>query len=190
MLRIADEVVTGALVDAIAAVGRQISKTMARSQRADDLTTAHLFETLRMTGTLPDQPGLSPASRDPLAGILHHYEVQGALQELLAAQLTDASETGASRAREGAGMAVTAADPDAAGFAAWDLASYSGSQICPLVACLEAQDPPLLTQICSEALSARVITILRAIERHTAALADEERWPASGTQIELLEVGA
>jgi hypothetical protein len=38
------------------------------------------------------------------------------------------------------------------------------------VARLEADDPPLLAQIRSEAFSTRLINILNAIERHTAAL--------------------
>jgi hypothetical protein len=55
MLIIPDEVVTGALVNAIAVVGRQISKAASGVRKPDeDLATARWFETFRLTGTLPD----------------------------------------------------------------------------------------------------------------------------------------
>jgi hypothetical protein len=47
----------------------------------------------------------------------------------------------------------------------------------------------LRAQIGSESLSARVIAILPAIERHTAALADTERWPDAWDAIELVGDG-
>ena len=188
MLIIPDEVVTGALVNAIAVVGRQISKAVAGVRKSDDVTTARWFETFRLTGTLPDQPDLSPATQDRLAGILNGDEIQAALQELLAVRLTDAPETDASRARDAIHLALSAAGPDAARFAE-ALADYYDDQICSLVARLEAKDPPLLAQIRSEAFSARIVSALHAIARHTAALADAERrrtggqaqaWPRAG----------
>src|SRR5258708_1758317 len=61
-----DEVVTGALVNAIAVVGRQIGKAVAGLRKTnEDLATARWFETFRLTGALPDLPGLSPASWPP-----------------------------------------------------------------------------------------------------------------------------
>jgi len=179
MLIIPDEVVTGALVNAIAVVGRQISKAVAGVRKSDDVTTARWFETFRLTGTLPDQPDLSPAIQDRLAGILNGDEIQAALQELLAVRLTDAPETDASRARDAIHLALSAAGPDAARFAE-ALADYYDDQICSLVARLEAKDPPLLAQIRSEAFSARIVSALHAIARHTAALADAERRRTSG----------
>ena len=188
MLIIPYESVTGALVNAIAVVGRLISQAVAGAYSANDLTSARWFETFRMTGTLPDQPDLSSTSRDRLAGILRSDEVQAALQELLATQLSDRPETGASRTRDAVCMAVTTIGPDATRFAE-ALAGYYGSRICSFVACPEAQDPLLLAQIRSEGLSARMITIPRTVERHTAVLADEERWPDTRQAIELLEAG-
>jgi tetratricopeptide (TPR) repeat protein len=180
MLIIPDEVVTGALIDAIAVVGRQISKVASGLRKPDeDLATARWFETFRLTGALPDQPDLSLASKDRLAEVLSGAEIQAALQELLAARLTDAPETDASQARDAVRAAVTTADPDAAAFAGV-LADYYDDQICGLVARLEAEEPPLLAQIRSEAFSSRIISILHAIERHTAALADDERRPSDG----------
>ena len=96
-----DEVVTGALVNAIAVVGRQINKVAAGLRKTDEnLATARWFETFRLTGALPDLHGLSQESWDRLAEALGSDEIQAALQELLAARLTDAPEADASRARE------------------------------------------------------------------------------------------
>ena len=188
MLIIPGEVVTGALVNAIAVVGRQISKAVAGVRKSDDVATARWFETFRLSGTLPDQPDLSPETQDRLARILNGDEIQAALQELLAVRLTDAPQTDASRARDAIRLALTAAGPDAARFAE-ALADYYDDQICSLVARLEAKDSPLLAQIRSEAFSARIISALHAIARHTAVLADTERqrtagqaqaWPRAG----------
>ena len=174
------EVITGALVNAIAVVGRQVGKTASGLRKPDDeLTTARWFETFRLTGTLPELPHLSAASGERLAGILAGAEIQAALQELLAARLTDAPESDASRARDAVRVALSTAGPDTAKFAE-ALAGYYDDQICGLVARLEAEEPPLLAQIRSEAFSSRMISILRAIEQHTAALADNERGSADG----------
>ena len=174
MLIIPDEIVTGALVNAIAVTGRQIGKVVADLHQSDDVATARWFETFRLTGTLPDQPDLSPSTRDQLADRLKGDEIQAALQDLLAVRLTDAPETDASRARDGVRLALSAAGPDASPLAE-ALAYYYDDQICSLVARLEAKDPPFLAQIRSEAFSARIISALQAIERHTATLADAER---------------
>ena len=101
-------------------------------------------------------------------------EIQAALQELLAARLTDAPEVDASRAREAVRAALSIADPVETPFAG-ALAGYYDDQICSLVARLEAEEPPLLAQIRSEAFSSRIISALHAIERNTAARADEDR---------------
>jgi hypothetical protein len=114
---IPDKVVTGALVNAIAVGGRHISRALADVHRSDDVETARWFETFRLTGTLPDQPDLSPESQDRLAGILNGDEVQAALQELLAVRLTDAPEADASQARDAVRSALSAAGPEEARFA-------------------------------------------------------------------------
>jgi hypothetical protein len=177
-----DEVVTGALVNAIAVVGRQVSKAVAGLRKTDeDLATARWFETFRLTGTPPDLPGLSPASSERLTELLGGDEMQAALQELLAVRLTDAPETDASRARDAVRVALSTVGPDAAAFGG-ALAGYYDDQICALVARLEGEEPPMLAQIRSEAFSSRMISILHGIERHTAALAGSERWGGGRVQ--------
>lgn len=166
------DVADGVLVNAIALAGRRIGAAAGGRpgrRRADDLTAARWFETYRLTSRAPDLPDLSPALAERLAAILRGDEVQAALQVLLAARLTDAPETDAASARQVLSLTVTAADSGAAPFAE-TLAGYYDDQICALVARLEADDPPLLAQIRGEALSARMINVLNAIERHTAAL--------------------
>lgn len=147
------EIVTGALVNVIAVMGRQVGKAASGSRKPDnDLTTARWFETFRLTGTLPDLPDLPQASWDRMAGILAGAEVQATLQGLLAARLTDAPETDASRARDAVRGALASAGPDTAAFAE-ALAGYYDDQICALVARLEGQEPPQLPQIRDEAFS-------------------------------------
>ena len=158
-------------------VGRQISAAASGLRKTDDdLTIARWFETFRLTGSLPDLPDLSQTSVERLVAALSGADVQAALQELLAVRLTDAPETDASRARNAVRVALNISSPDADGFAV-ALADYYDDQICALVARLEGADPPLLAQIRGEAFSARIISVLRAIERNTAAPAghDEQR---------------
>lgn len=175
MLIIPDEVVTDALVNAIAVVGRKVGKAVSGLRKPDEtLPTARWFETFRLTETVPELPALSPASGERLAGVLDGPEIQAALQELLAARLTDAPELDASRARDAVEAALCSVGPEVAGVAA-RLACYYDDQICALVVRLEAEEPPLLAQIRSEAFSSRLLSSMHAIERHTAALADGTR---------------
>jgi hypothetical protein len=94
-----------------------------------------------MTRSTPELPGLSPVAWDLLAVALRGDEVQAALQELLAARLTDAPETEASRARDAVRMALCSAVPDVAAYAG-ALAGFYDDQVCALVARLEAEEPP------------------------------------------------
>jgi NACHT domain len=167
------DVVDGALVNAIALAGRRISVAvdgMRGRRRASDLTAARWFETYRLTEETPDLPDLSPALTERLAGILRADEIQAALQELLAARLTDAPETDAASARQVLGLSLAGAGPAVPARLADALAEYYDDQICALVARVEADDPRLLAQVRSEAFSTRMINVLNAIERHTAAL--------------------
>ena len=167
-----EDVVDGALVNAIALAGRRISimpSGLRGRRRADDVSAARWLETYSFTRTLPDLPDLSEDLALRLAEVLEGVEFQAALQELLAARLTDAPETDASAARRVLFVTLIANAADAAPVADV-LAGYYDDQISALVARLEADDPPLLAQIRSDAYSTRMINVLNAIERHTAAL--------------------
>jgi hypothetical protein len=176
------DIVDGALVNAIALTGRRVSVAvdgLGGRRRASDLTAARWFETYRLTSEAPEIPGLSPALTERLAGILQGDEAQAALQELLAARLTDAPETDAASARQVLVLTLGADELKVAEA----LAGYYDDHICALVARLEADDPPLLAQIRGEAFSARMINVLNAIERHTAALSAR---PAQRTETSFL----
>jgi hypothetical protein len=166
-----DEVGIKALTTAIGVFGPRIAAAAAkpRGRRADDLSVARWFETYRITGEFPDLPDLSPSLAEALADLLRNNGTQAALQELLAARLTDADEVEAVRAREVFCLTLSTANPAVSQFGP-PLAEFYDDQISSLVARLEAAEPSMLAQIRSEAMSARMIAILRAIERHTAAL--------------------
>jgi hypothetical protein len=55
------DIADGALVNAIALLGRRISTALAKpcGRRAEDLEVARWFETYRLTGDAPDLPDLS-----------------------------------------------------------------------------------------------------------------------------------
>ena len=167
-----DEVGVKALTTAIGVLGPRIAAVAAkpRGRRADDLSIAHWFETYRITAEFPDLPDLSPSLAERLADLLRGDDTQAALQELLAARLTDADNAEATRACEVFCLTLSTADPAVSQFGR-PLAEFYDDQISSLVARLEATEPAMLAQIRSEAMSARMIAILRAIERHTAALA-------------------
>jgi hypothetical protein len=166
-----DQAGTDALSVAVGAVGSRLATaaTKPRGRRAEDLSIARWFETYKLTTSLPDLPGLSAELASRLASVLGGDAVQAALQELLAVRLTDADDVEAGRAREVFSLTLSSADPDLSVFGP-PLAEYYDEEISSLVARLEMAEPAILTQIRSEALSARMIAVLRAIERHTAAL--------------------
>ena len=170
-----DEVAAGALVNAIALVGRRLSTAVDNWRgrgRLEDISTARWFETYRLTDRVPQLLVMESGAAERLADKLRGDEIQAALQELLATRLTDAPEVQATGARHVLWQTLTSTDPSLAPIAA-ALAQYYDDQICALVARLEADDHDrrLLTQIRLEAFATRLIYIVGAIERHAAALA-------------------
>ena len=156
-----------------------------RGRAAEDLAVARWFETYQVTSRVPDFPGLSPSSTSTLAELLGGDDVQAAVQELLAVRLTDGSNADAARARQAFVLTLAlasdgSANPETSGYAE-TLADYYDDSICDLVGRLG--DGPMLAQIRSEALSARMIAVLHAIERHTAALSTR---PAPRTEADFL----
>jgi hypothetical protein len=178
---IPEPIITGTLVNAIALMARKLSGAVSGLREPDeDLTTARWFETFRLSGALPDQAEISDQARSQIQKILEGNEIQAGLQELLAARLTDAPEVDAARARDAISLSLNVAGPDAAPFAEM-LTAYYDDQICALVAHLEGQDSALLAQIRSEAFSTRMVNILHAIERHTAAVSSRPNYRTEET---------
>jgi NACHT domain len=167
-----EAVADGALGHAIAVTGQQIARAVRkahRSRREDDFAIARWFDTYRLTSRVLDLPGMPSELRDRLLDVLDSKETQAAVHDLFAVRLARATATDAARAREAFGLTLTTAAAEAAGVAEI-LADYYDDQIRELVARLESQEPALLEQIRSEALPTRIIAVLRAIERHAAAL--------------------
>ena len=168
-----EDVADGVLVNAIAVTGQQIAKAVRkarRSRREDDFAIARWFDTYQLTSRVLDLPGLPPELADQLVDVLDSDETQAAVHDLFAVRLARATAMDAARAREAFRLTLTTTAPGAADVAEI-LADYYDDQIRELVARLESQEPALLEQIRSEALPTRIVAVLRAIERHTAALA-------------------
>jgi NACHT domain len=171
MVTIPPEIVNGVLVNVISATGRMIvgSASSIRSRRSTaDLDIARWFDTYQLTGEGPDFP--APIAAQIERG-LRRDDTQAVLQELLAARLTDIPEVEISRIRAAWELSFVQEsffnfDKELAG----TLFDYYDSQIGELVARLEADAPPVLALIRSDAYSTRILCVLNAIERHAAAL--------------------
>jgi len=167
-----EDVADDVLANAIAVTGQQIAKAIRKAhmyRREDDFAIARWFDTYQLTSRALDLPGLPPELAHQLVDVLDSDETQAAVHDLFAVRLVRATAMDAAQAREAFGLTLTTAAPGAADVAEI-LADYYDDQIRELVARLESQEPALLEQIRSEALPTRIAAVLRAIERHTAAL--------------------
>ena len=167
-----DEVIAGVLVDAIAATARRLvasAKVLAIRRRSDDLAIARWFDTYRLTEDPPEFPNMASALTGRLAAVLRGNDTQAVLHEVLAARLTDAPEVDVERIRAVFDLTLGEESPELAAVGEELFGFYDG-QICELVGRLEGSQSPLLAQIRAEALSARMVAILGAIEQHAAAL--------------------
>jgi len=180
------DIADGVLVNAIWAVGQMAMQPRAGRQAAANMDIASWANTEALIKeALPNLPlelsGLTPADTEELAVVLKGDEVQGALQVLLAARLTDASENDATKAREAVRVALVHHRPDQL---ALDLGTYYAEQLSEffdekigaIVANLEGRIGLAgLEQVRAEAYNARIVALLGAIERQVAALADPGR---------------
>lgn len=171
-----ETILLGLLVNAISATGRILAGPLPRLVRGrrsgGEVDIARWFDTYQLTGSGPELPDMSPAAEEELATVLRDDDVQAVLQELLAARLTDAPEADITRIRSvwDLTFARNARAPGVAPSAAV-LFDFYESEIGELVARLEGSDPQILRQIRDDAYNTRLVFILNAIERHTAALA-------------------
>jgi hypothetical protein len=160
-----DQIAAEVLADVIVATGRWIAVSpsgLRGGRRVKDLAVARWFDTYELTDKLPDLP-----SDEALSVVLRGEEIQAAVHELLAARLTDAPEADLARIRSAFELTLGAAGIDSPSVAR-ELFDYYDDEICTLVGRLS--ESALLGQVRAEAMGARVIAILFAIERHTAAL--------------------
>jgi len=170
------EVVAGVLAEVIADAGRRIgiaTSAMRGRRYVEDSAIARWFDTYRLTDRVLALPDLSPEADEWLAAHLDSDEVQAVLHELLAARLTKAPAADIERLRTALELTLVALGPPAVGgleCLATGLFGYFDDEICALVGRLEGDEPTFWQEICSEAMSARLIAVLHAIERHVAAL--------------------
>ena len=161
----------GVLVNAITATGRlllaPISSSLRDRRLAGDVTVARWLDTYQMTKQTPVLPDFPPALNERLAEVLRGNESQTILQELLAARLTDASEADVTRIRSVWDLTLATSGVASVAEALFD---YYDEMICDLVGRLEGSNLPLLHEIRDAAYNTRIIAVLNAIERHTAAL--------------------
>lgn len=164
-------IAVGVLVNAITATGRlllaPISAPLRDRRLAGYVTIARWLDTYQLTKHTPPLPNFPPALNERLVEVLQGNEFQAILQELLAARLTDASEADVSRIRSVWDLTLAESGVASATEALFD---YYDEMICDLVGRLEGGHPPVLREIRDAAYNTRIIAVLNAIERHTAAL--------------------
>jgi hypothetical protein len=175
------DVADGVLVNALWAAGRMVVRPSGPgSRRASSmLDLVGWMNTETLTRAALPQAKLELFLPDTdvaeLEAVLMRNEVQGALQALLAARLTDAPETDAATAREAVQLALRGTQY------AEHLSKYYDRRIGDLVADLEGRVGLAgLRQVRTEAFSGRIVALLGAIERQVAALAN----PGHGSQAE------
>ena len=175
------DIADGVLVNTIWSIGQMVARLRAGRQAAANMDIAGWADTEALVReALPDLqlelPGLTEVDAEELAVALKRDEVQGALQALLAARLTDAPEADATKAREAVRLGLRRERPnelgrDAGVFYAQQLSDYFDDKICALVAELEGRVGLAgLAQVRAEAYSGRIVALLGAIERQVAAL--------------------
>lgn len=175
---ILDETVAGVLAEAIVTAGRRLATAapLLRSRRyKEGLELVRWFETYRLTEQTPDLSdfidGCDPAA---IANALHSHSIDALLHELLAVRLTDSPQQEADRVKVSWNITWNRLMP---GIDTNELSSrlfdYYDDAICTLVGQLEGSDPELLPQMRAEGYWTRIIAILHAIERHTAALTSQ-----------------
>lgn len=180
------DIADGVLVNAIWAVGQMVVRPRAGRRAAANMDVVSWADTEALIKqALPDLPlelsGLTTAEADELAAALTRNEVQGALQALLAARLTDAPEADATRACEAVRLALSQHRPnelvlEPGAFYAEQLSEYFDEKICAVVANLEGHVGLAgLGQVRAEAYNARIVALLGAIERQVSALTDPGR---------------
>jgi hypothetical protein len=167
------------LASALGALGKKLADPPIPRRVKNDLETATWADTERLIKlTLPEVfielPEISEADAADLEETLKHHEVQGALQALLAARLTDAPESDAAKAREAVRLALggtkrnrstrrrSTTKPDPAdGPLATFLSEYFDDKICAIVARLEGHIQfEGLAQIRAEAYNSRIVALL------------------------------
>ena len=159
------EVVTGLVVDAIAALGRQartaLTPISGRRKKADLDLAASFNSYALLDRTFPDPP--PEVDGDELMAHLRGNEVQALIQELIAVRLSDAPELTVHRLKEE--FVRICGTPYAE-----QLFDEIDKQACHLTVHIGTAQPQVLQQIREEAHFTRLNATVEAIQRHVEAL--------------------
>lgn len=161
-----DEVITGLVVDAIAALGRQLTTQVASAggsrRRREAVELASFFNTYALLDkSMPAPP--AELNQDALAIKLRSNEVQALVQELLAVRLSDGPELVAQQIRQQLLQICSTSYAE-------QVFEELDSQIESVVVQISAAQPQVLNQIRQEAYFTRINATLEAIERHMEAM--------------------
>ena len=180
------------IATALGMIGQKLAKPRMSRQVSADLDTVSWADTERLArNMLPrvrlELPEISDTEAAELEGALKRHEVQGALQALLAARLTDAPESDAAKAREAVRLALggvkklkrrqpvtrmDAVEPRFAGL----VSEYFDDKISALVASLEGRVGFAgLAQVRAEAYNSRIVALLGTLAALVEALGDPGR---------------
>ena len=168
-------VADGLVVNAVWAVGQMVARPRESRRAAAGMDIVGWMDTERLTreglpGARLELAELTDVEAAELETALKRYEVQGALQALLAARLTDAPETDAARAREAVRLALSGAPY------AQRLSEYFDDKISALAATLEGRVGYAgLVQVRAEAYNRRIVALLGTITDMLAALSHPDR---------------
>src|SRR5690349_4664786 len=169
------EVVSGTLVEVIAATGRWLATEAAatRGKRAkEDAAIAEWFDTYKLSdGELGSPIQLDNLAEENLCKALSSNEIQAALHELLAARLTDAPELAIDQVKSIFLAALNRTLDTISDSSIGDsLFRYYDAKICELVGRLEGGQPVLFRAIRQDAFNTRIVAILNAIDAHISAV--------------------
>lgn len=182
------------IATALGTIGQKLVKPRMSRRVSADLDTVSWTDTERLIrDMLPrvrlELPEISDAEAAELEGALKRHEVQGALQALLAARLTDAPESDAAKAREAVRLAlggikklklnrrqpVTRVDAVEPRFAEL-VSEYFDDKISALVASVEGRVGFAgLAQVRAEAYNSRIVALLGVLAALVEALGDPGR---------------
>lgn len=163
------------LAEVITGTGRRLSISIAAAngrRYSEESAIARWFDTYRLTDRLISAPDSDAQFGEWLLPHLESDELQAVIYELLAARLTNAPASDIERIRTALELTILAFQPQAADMGALveKLFDYFDLEICALVGRLRGAEPGLWQEVSGEAMSARLLAVLHAVERHVAAL--------------------
>ncbi|MET9819912.1 NACHT domain-containing protein [Streptomyces sp. NPDC006355] len=165
----------GVIASVVTATGVRFGvalKGMGNRILKEDEEIVKWFNTYRITERCPEITELPEGvDESDLCEIVQSDGIQSTVHELLAARLTDATDEEIQRIHKIFRLTVSSSQPDAdLNDISDELFNYFDGEICDIVGRLQGASSEFLPRIKSEAFSARMISSLRALERHLESL--------------------